>query len=45
MVDYLTKNRQGQFLVIGVIFIVSGFIFIPINEDYSSVYFISQSSF
>ncbi|HLR89204.1 MAG TPA: heavy metal translocating P-type ATPase [Atopostipes sp.] len=39
MVDYLTKNRQGQFLVIGVIFIVSGFIFIPINEDYSSVLF------
>lgn len=39
MVDYLTKNRQGQFLVIGVIFIVSGFVFIPINEDYSSVLF------
>lgn len=39
MVDYLTKNRQGQFLVIGVIFIVSGFVFIPINEDYSSILF------
>lgn len=39
MVDYLTKNRQGQFLVVGVIFIVLGFIFIPVNEEYSSLLF------
>lgn len=39
MVDYLTKNRQGQFLVVGVIFIILGFVFISINEGYSSIFF------
>lgn len=39
MINYLTKNRQGQFLVIGVIFIVLGFVFIPINVNYSSILF------
>lgn len=39
MINYLTKNRQGQFLVIGVVFIVLGFVFIPINKKVSSILF------
>jgi len=42
MVEYLTKSRQGQFLVVGVLFTILGFIFIPLNDAY---YFIFQFSF
>ena len=39
MVEYLTKSRQGQFLVVGVLFTILGFIFIPLNDAYSSILF------
>lgn len=39
MVHYLTKSKQGQFLVIGVLFTILGFVFIPINGAYSSTSF------
>ena len=39
MLNYLTKSRQGQFLVIGVLFTILGFVFIPINPGYSTILF------
>ena len=39
MLNYLTKNKQGQFLVVGVLFTILGFIFIPINKPASSILF------
>lgn len=39
MMQYITKNRQGQFLVAGVLFTVLGFIFMPINQSTSSLLF------
>lgn len=39
MVHYLTKSRQGQFLVIGVLFTILGFVFIRLNGAYSSTSF------
>ena len=39
MLNYLTKSRQGQFLVIGVLFTILGYVFIPINSGYSTILF------
>ncbi|PRY82644.1 heavy metal translocating P-type ATPase [Alkalibacterium olivapovliticus] len=39
MLNYLTKSRQGQFLVIGVLFTILGYVFIPINLGYSTILF------
>lgn len=39
MLNYLTKGRQGQFLVIGVLFTILGYVFIPINSGYSTILF------
>lgn len=36
MVHYLSKSRQGQFLVTGIIFTALGFAFMSINETYST---------
>lgn len=35
MIKYLTKSRQGQFLVIGMLFAAAGFIFASMNSEYS----------
>ncbi|MER2064322.1 MAG: HAD-IC family P-type ATPase, partial [Alkalibacterium sp.] len=36
MINYLTKSRQGQFLVVGIMFAVLGFVFMSINDGYST---------
>ena len=36
MIHYLTKSRQGQFLVTGIISTALGFAFMSINETYST---------
>lgn len=39
MKDYLLKNRQGQFLVVGTIFLIFGFIFMLANQPISRWFF------
>lgn len=39
MKDYLLKNRQGQFLVVGTVFLILGFLFIPISLLVSRILF------
>lgn len=39
MLNYLIKNRQGQFLLIGILFIIFGFFFSQINSVYSQFSF------
>ncbi len=39
MKDYLMKNRQGQFLVVGTFFLVLGFLFIPMSVIASRILF------
>ena len=39
MLNYLMKTRQGQFLLIGILFTILGFIFTPINDSYSQISF------
>jgi Cd2+/Zn2+-exporting ATPase len=39
MMNYLVKSRPGQFLLIGVVFIILGFIFTPFSDTYSSLSF------
>lgn len=39
MLNYLIKNRQGQFLLIGIIFTIFGFLFIQINNNASQILF------
>ena len=39
MKDYLMKNRQGQFLVMGTFFLVLGFLFIPMSVIASRILF------
>lgn len=39
MFHYLMKTRRGQFLLIGVVFTVLGFIFTPIHDRYSQMLF------
>ncbi|WP_423190240.1 heavy metal translocating P-type ATPase [Alkalibacterium sp. f15] len=36
MINYLTKSRQGQFLIIGILFTALGFVFMSINDGYST---------
>ena len=39
MFNYLFTNRQGQFLVAGIIFIILGFALMPVEGIYSSIAF------
>ena len=39
MFNYLFTNRQGQFLVAGIIFIILGFALMPVEGIYSSITF------
>ncbi|APW74512.1 TPA: heavy metal translocating P-type ATPase [Staphylococcus aureus] len=39
MFNYLFTNRQGQFLVAGIIFIILGFALMPVEGIYSSISF------
>lgn len=39
MFNYLFTNRQGQFLVAGIIFIILGFTLMPVEGIYSSIAF------
>lgn len=39
MLNYLMKNRQGQFLLIGVVLTGLGFLFTQINDTYSQTLF------
>lgn len=39
MLNYLIKTRQGQFLFIGILFTIFGFIFTTINDTYSQISF------
>src|SRR5699024_12334951 len=39
MFKYLFKSREGQFLVLGIIFAILGFVFIPIHSTVSTIAF------
>lgn len=39
MFNYLMKTRQGQFLVIGILFTILGFIFAQTNDTFSQISF------
>lgn len=39
MLNYLMKTRPGQFLLIGILFIILGFSFIPIHSVSSKIFF------
>lgn len=39
MLNYLIRNRQGQFLLLGILFIIFGFFFSQINSVYSQFSF------
>lgn len=39
MIEYLFKEREGQFLVLGIVFTILGFVFIPIHSTVSTLTF------
>lgn len=45
MLKFLFKTREGQFLVLGIIFTILGFIFMPVNSLMSRIAFYSAMFF